>query len=172
MDNIHIIENVLTDDERKKLIEDSIPLLLSSEEMGEIHKGRRYPGKQTFADLHLDSKFRSVVYKMLNIIFEKTGLILDVSSVWVNLTNGNKDIIAWHNHTSDYTLVYYMKTFPFFSNGTLFEEPMGFVKAPQNSILVFPAKLRHTAPPSPFPFRFRRYTMAMDLNIVDWQAYG
>ena len=160
MDNIHIIENVLTDDERKKLIEDSIPLLLSSEEMGEIHKGRRYPGKQTFADLHLDSKFRSVVYKMLNIIFEKTGLILDVSSVWVNLTNGNKDIIAWHNHTSDYTLVYYMKTFPFFSNGTLFE--VGLTKAPQNSVLIFPGYLNHTAPSS--PFRFSRYTMAFNLK--------
>ena len=163
MGKIYLIKNVLADDERKKLIEDSIPLLLSSEEMGEIHKGRRYPGKQTFADLHLDSKFRSVVYKMLNIIFEKTGLILDVSSVWVNLTNGNKDIVAWHNHTSDYTLVYYMKTFPFFSNGTLFREPIGFVKAPQNSLILFPGRLEHTAPSS--LFRFSRYTVAINLNI-------
>ena len=104
-----------------------------------------------------------IIIIVLNIIFEKTGLILDVSSVWVNLTNGNKDIIAWHNHTSDYTLVYYMKTFPFFSNGTLFREPIGFVKAPQNSLILFPGRLEHTAPSS--LFRFSRYTVAINLNI-------
>ena len=70
---------------------------------------------------------------------------------WINWTNGKKKDIQWHNHkdSGDLSLVYYMKTFPFFSNGTLFRRWM--VKAPQNSILIFPCHIEHTAPTCPFP---------------------
>ena len=161
---IHLIKNVFTNKQRRKLLKDCQPLI--------VDMGPQFPGRQTYAELHLHPDFTSSMNDILGIVYKEIGLSLVISKSWANWTNGNKKDIAWHIHPSQYSLVYYMKTFPFFSNGTLFEEPMGFVKAPQNSILVFPAKLRHTAPPSPFPFRFGRYTMAMDLNIVDWQAYG
>ena len=62
----------------------------------------------------------------------------------------------------DYSCVYYMKMFPFFSNGTLFKD-YGLVKAKENSLLCFPSHLDHSTPSS--PLRFKRYSWAMDLNI-------
>ena len=99
---------------------------------------------------------------MLELVYKRTGLVLEVSKSWVNWTNGSKKDIAWHIHPSQYSLVYYMKTpLPFFNNGTLFRK--GLFKAPQNSIIVFPGSMEHTAPSS--PFRFNRYSLAMELNI-------
>ena len=72
--------------------------------------------------------------------------------------------LSWHSHyTNDnvsFASVYYLQTLPFFSNGTLFEDR--FVRAPQNSMIIFPAHLVHTAPTS--PFRFDRYTLSLNLN--------
>ena len=154
----HLIKNVLTKDQRKYMIKESIPLLKSFKVQGD----RRYPGKQTRETLYLNPKFKPFINRMLELIYKRTGLVLEVSKSWVNWTNGNKKDIAWHSHSCDYALVYYMRTpLPFFSNGTLFRE--GLIKAPQNSLILFPSHLEHTAPTS--PFRFDRYTMAMDLNI-------
>ena len=147
--------NVLSNQERKKLIKDCQPLL---QDLGE-----EYPGKQTKCGLHLHPDFLSPIKDMVRIIFKETGLDLVVADMaWINWTNGSKKDVAWHTHECDYALVYYIKTpLPFFSNGTLFED--GFVRAPQNSMIIFPAHLIHTAPSS--PFRFDRYTMAINLNI-------
>ena len=38
MDKIHLIKNVLADDERKKLIEDSIPLLKNEKQLSDNFK--------------------------------------------------------------------------------------------------------------------------------------
>ena len=63
------------------------------------------------------------------------------------------------DNKAEWVAVYYIKTQPYFDNGTEFEH--GVIKTPQNSLLLFPASLNHTAPTS--PFRFDRYTMALDL---------
>ena len=151
------IHNVLSNKDRKKLIKDCQPLLQDL--------GKEFPGKQTYGDLHLHPDFISPIKDMIRIIVKETGLDLVVGDMaWINWTNGSKKDIRWHVHTHscDYASVYYMKTpLPFFSNGTLFED--GFVRAPQNSMIIFPANLVHTAPTS--PFRFDRYTMSMNLNI-------
>ncbi len=153
---MHLIENVFTNQQRKKLIKDCQPLL--------VEFGDRYPGRQTHATLHLHPDFISPIKDMIRIIVQETGLDLVVADkAWINWTNGNKKDITWHTHPCDYALVYYMKTpLPFFSNGTLFRN--GLFKAPQNSMIIFPAKVEHTAPTS--PFRFDRYTLAVNLNIV------
>ena len=163
MDKIHLIKNVLADDERKKLIEDSIPLLKNEKQLSEyFKKDGGFPGKQTFSDLYLNSKFAFSFNHMVDMIFKETGLNLEIRAAWVNCTNGKNKDMCWHSHRHDYALVYYMKTpLPFFSNGTLFRN--GLFKAPQNSMIIFPAEVEHTAPTS--PFRFDRYTMALDLNI-------
>ena len=60
--------------------------------------------------------------------------------------------------------VYYLKTLPFFSNGTLFED--GFVRAPQNSMIIYPSTVLHATPMYPFPF-IDRYVMSIDLNFMN-----
>ena len=150
---MYIIKNVFTDGQRYKLIKDCQPLLLQW--------GKKYPGRQTHSQIHLHPDFISPIQEMVRIIFQETGLNFVISKSWINCTNGKKKDIAWHRHSCDYALVYYIKTpLPFFSNGTLFED--GFVRAPQNSMIIFPAHLVHTAPTS--PFRFDRYTLSLNLN--------
>ena len=157
METVHLIENVLTHDKRKKLLRDALPLLMV--------RGPNFPGKQTHSRIHMLSFFRSTLNDIVGIVQEKTGLDLVIGDSWINWTNGKKKDFSWHDHTKpigcDYALVYYLKTFPFFSNGTVFRG--GFVKAPQNSLILFPSHLEHSAPTS--PLRFDRYTLAMDLNI-------
>tara|TARA_B100000287_G_scaffold58288_1_gene51227 strand:+ start:251 stop:802 length:552 start_codon:yes stop_codon:yes gene_type:complete len=172
MDKIYVIKNVLKEKERKKLLEDSIHLLVGTKELREIFKtNSEYPGKQTAPDLHKRPEFQPLMEKIasqagakISLNSGRTHITLEMKAAWVNWTNGTNKDICWHNHSRyDYSIVYYLKTFPFFSNGTLFREPIGFIKAPQNSMLVLPGHLDHTAPTS--PFRFNRYTVAIDLNI-------
>ena len=159
---MYIIKNVFTDGQRHKLLKDVQPLLVDGTTLAAYYKSfHRYPGKQTHDTLHLHPDFISPIQAMVRIIFQEIGLNFVVSKSWINWTNGKKKDIVWHRHYCDYALVYYIKTpLPFFSNGTLFED--GFVRAPQNSMIIFPAHLVHTAPTS--PFRFDRYTLAGELN--------
>ena len=151
---IHLIKNVFTNKQRRKLLKDCQPLI--------VDMGPQFPGRQTYAELHLHPDFTSSMNDILGIVYKEIGLSLVISKSWANWTNGNKKDIAWHIHHSQYSLVYYMKTpLPFFNNGTLFRK--GLFKAPQNSIIVFPGSMEHTAPSS--PFRFNRYSLAMELNI-------
>ncbi len=162
-----VIKNILTNKERKKLIEDCQQFLYDSSQLNVICKDQTYyPGKQTLPNLHIKYQFKNISTYFCDIIKKESGLNLEVArkGCWINWTNGKKKDINWHTHTGDgdYAVVYYIKTFPFFSNGTLFKD--GLIKAPQNSLLFFPAHILHSAPSS--PLRFERYTLAMNLNIV------
>ena len=159
---VKVIKNVLTNDERKKLLEDVQPLLVDGTSVYLGDPGNRYPGKQTHETLHLHPDFIPTLNDMVELVSKEMGKRFEVEKAWINWTNGKRKDIAWHTHECDYAAVYYMKTFPFFSNGTLFKD--GLIKTPQNSILIFPADMKHTAPSS--PLRFERYTLAMNLNIV------
>ena len=46
---------------------------------------------------------------------------------------------------------------------SVFED--GFYRSPQNSIIIFPSATQHAMPTYPFPY-FKRYSLAMDLNIL------
>ena len=155
-----IIKNVLTNNERKKLIKDCQSYLLDANQLKKEFGDEDYPGKQTEANLQNIPCFKDpidkIVFKIANVL--KQHLVLQ--KAWINCTNGKKKDISWHNHSHvPLTAVYYMKIFPLFSNGTLFKD--GFIKTSQNSILVTPGYLNHTAPSS--PLRFDRYTLALDL---------
>ena len=153
-----LIENVLTQKERKKLIKDCKPLVYD--------QGPTSPGFQSdwvqqegsgcsqFQNVH--NKFLDIAQRELN-----TRLKWDVS--WFLYTKGKIENNCWHNHPVDYVGVYYMQTFPFLTNGTLFKD--GFFEAPQNSLLIFSGYLSHAAPSCPFPFR--RYTMSLNWNKDD-----
>ena len=162
---IKIVKNVLTNKERKKLIEDAKPYLIDGEDLDRLGMENPYwffCGKQTTAsDFEDIPAFKDSINKILTKIRKKIDKDLIIDRAWVNWTNGKKKDMGWHTHWAfPYAAVYYMKTFPFFSNGTLFED--GLTKAPQNSVLIFPGYLNHTAPSS--PLRFDRYSMAFNLR--------
>ena len=60
-------------------------------------------------------------------------------------------------------MVYYMKTTPFLNSGTLFrdESKSEFLRAPQNSLILFDPRVEHSPPASFLPFQ--RYSLVMDL---------
>ena len=103
--------------------------------------------------------------KILDKILKETNLDLKIYRSWVKWSNGKENQMNWHSHYPSQPVwavaVYYIKTLPFFSSGTLFED--GFVRAPQNSMIIFPAHLLHTTPKYPFPF-VDRYVMSIDLS--------
>ena len=152
-----IINNVLTNKERKDLIKFSQPYLKNF--------GPDYPGKQTPGNIFKYHQFKDIHYKILSTCVKKLKLTLEISRSWINLTNGRKKETYWHNHPSDYTLVYFIQTLPFFNSGTLFREK--FIRVKQNGIVIFPGKIEHAAPSYPFPF-FERYSLAMELNIINY----
>lgn len=161
------IHNVLSNRERKKIIKDVKPLLMDSEQLQRNYNhSYDYPGKQTDSQLHLRPQFSSAIKKILDKVIKETGIDLLVYQSWVKWSNGREDQMNWHSHYPlqpvSFASVYYLKTLPFFSNGTLFED--GFVQVPQNSMIIFPAHLLHTTPKYPFPF-IDRYVMSINLNI-------
>ena len=158
---IYRINNVFDNEKRKDILERSKKYLRDHKEFvdsGDLHPELRLPGKQTSPNLHKKIPFANDILKVI-----KNNLDLDlvVINSWVNWTDGNKKDLNWHNHKAfDYAGVYYLRIpFPFFNNGTLCEDK--FYKASQNSLLLFPGRMNHTAPSS--PFRFHRYTLAMNL---------
>ena len=118
----------------------------------------------THPTVHLHPDFKWAYQIILSRIKEVVGKECVCVKSWMNTSNGDKDNLSWHNHRQvDYAGVYYLKIpFPFFSNGTLFKDH-GFIKAKENSMIVFPGHFMHTTPSS--PLRFKRYSMALDLNI-------
>jgi len=174
MNDVYLIENILEDTKREKLIKDVQPLLLSGKEFQKLFPDMEYkPGKRTLAELYSHPDFREVqqsIVDKINQYFYSLFLLLKenrfninakVHKSWIFSTRGQREF--WHTHPeADWAAVYYIKTVPFFDNGTLFRS--GLVKASQNSLLVFPGHLEHTAPT--FPFRFNRYTWGMDLTVV------
>ena len=162
MDSL-LIKDVLTDRQRKYVLKYSIPLLIEGNEISKrLSNSKIFPGKQTRSNLHELPYFNEIHSIFLKYIRQSTNHDYTITKSWVNWTNGSKKDICWHNHERECKLsaVYYLKTpLPFFSNGTLFRT--GLVKTPQNSLLIFPSYMEHTAPSS--PFRFSRYTLAMNL---------
>lgn len=155
----HIIKNVLTDNERKKLIKDCQPYLLDGKILN-LKFGGNYPGRQTENFIYDIPCFKDPIDKIGREIGRVLEKDLVLKRVWINWTNGELKNIAWHNHpNADISAVYYMTKY---TCGTQFED--SFVKAELNSLLVFPSNLLHTAPASSFRYeRYDRYTMALDM---------
>jgi len=157
---IYRIDNILDDEFRKRILERSKEYLMT---LDDFHRTRRdtklvdLPGKQTPPDLHIQLTYGP---PLLSAISKSIGINFTIKKSWVNWTNGDKREMCWHTHDSDYAGVWYLKTpVPFFSNGTIIEDK--FYRAPQNSLLLFPGHMKHTAPSS--PLRLDRYTLGMDL---------
>ena len=162
MYKFHLIKRIFTRKERREFIKKVDPLLEeNSSYLHDIAPGK-YPGRQTLPDLHLNSNFKFEHDRLMKRILDKTGFHMEIDKSWVNRTDCSKKDINWHNHNNcPYTCVYYLKTIPFFTSGSMFRH--GFVRAPENSLLLFPGSVEHTIPT--FPLRFGRYTLAMDLHF-------
>ena len=85
---------------------------------------------------------------------------LKIKNSWIAFSTG-KNEVDFHNHDSDYSLVYYMKTNKQ-NSGTQFKE--GFIKVNQNDALVFNSMLYHKVPKY-FPHEDRK-TLVLELNKI------
>ena len=164
MKNVHIIENIFTNQERQQLLKSIDPLLVDGNRLSSFYGQRpgEFPGKQTHSSLHLHSDFEWMHNRFLQDIKKNLNLDLKVVRSWGNWTDGSQKV-NWHTHPADWCGVYYLKTFPFINSGTKFEKK--FVRAPQNSLLLFPCNLLHSAPNKSL-FRYSRYSIALDCNTV------
>ena len=156
------ILNVLSNKDRKKFIKDIKPFV-------KVHVNENnitFTGKQTLSNLHEQPMFASLMNNIIDKIKKEIKLNLEIRRSWVKWSNGKEEQMNWHHHyvykDTSFAAVYYLKTIPFFSSGTLFKD--GFVRAPQNSMIIFPSHVLHTTPRHPFPF-IDRYVMGMDLNF-------
>ena len=177
--DLYKIDNIFTKDQRERLIEDSKPLFLDGAEYAKhiastgLNKAYGFGYQEGFnwyrithSTINLHPNFKWAHEIILSKIKEVIGKDCVCMKSWMNISNGNRDNgnLTWHSHRRfDYAGVYYLKIpFPFFSNGTLFKDH-GFIKAKENSMIVFPGHFMHTTPSS--PLRFKRHTWALDLNI-------
>jgi hypothetical protein len=160
MKKIIVIENILHKSERVDLINKSKKMLIDGEELRKKYSLLFYPGKQTDPNLHLLEEFKIFHKKILRKIKEKSDLDFQIKKSWVNFSNGSD--VCWHDHNCNYALVYYAKTIPFINNGTIFKDNIK-VNVKQNSMLLFPGSLVHSAPKFKIPFD--RYTLAMELDF-------
>ena len=91
------IHNVLSNQERKKIIKDVKPFLMTSEQLqSNYNHSYDYPGKQTDSVLHLRPEFSSTIKKILDKVIEEIGMDLQVYQSWVKWSNGREDQMNWH----------------------------------------------------------------------------
>ena len=194
---IYKVKEVLSEKERKSLIRKVHPLLIDNNKMSKVFgtpdnldksinsKKVRYPGKQTHPDLDLDRNFEPLISKIIKKAEIASGIPLICNGGWITETNGID--VSWHIHPTNlrgrgnhFSISYYIKMFPMFSNGTVFMKGFSkqmpndgsvlsknmqteFIKTYQNSFIMFPRDIPHTNPKS--PLRFSRYVMALDVGI-------
>ena len=164
---IEIIDNIFSEEERKKLIDLSQPLLVPSErfQASAFENGyprKFYPGKQSFPTVHLHPDFQYYFNHIVELV-NSTGIRVKIKEAWVNYHDAPRPL-NWHIHFkegSDYCVIYYMKT-NWIDSGTVFRDK--FVKVPQNSLLLFPCHLEHSVPRN--LLRLKRYTLAIDLTSI------
>tara|TARA_B100000287_G_scaffold367192_1_gene362806 strand:- start:790 stop:1293 length:504 start_codon:yes stop_codon:yes gene_type:complete len=164
---VHHLFNVFSEQERKKILTDAKKYLTTIDD----YPDQFYPGRQS-KNLMPRPELQWVHDRLIKAAYRVVGRV-KINRFWINETTGNKKDLSWHNHIdnqgTDYGSVYYLKSIPFY-DGTLFEDQ--FVKAPQNSLLIFPAHLKHTAPSLPRynPLRLKRYTMSADFKKIYFDA--
>jgi len=161
-----ILNNVFSKEHRKKLIEDCEPLLLGKEQLQNRFNQSFPPSKQTPGSLHIHPKFQHTCYRLSVILKKKFSPNLYVENAWINWNSGKKDEMCWHNHPYvPYFCIYYIKTTRFINNGTMYMKNGSeyFFRSRSNSMVIFPGAMYHSVPSYSLPFK--RYTLAMDLNI-------
>ena len=92
-----------------------------------------------------------------------SGRDVKIDRMWGKWINGEKEHMNWHHHLpNDYSTVYYLKVPSFMRNGTLFEE-QGLVRTEENSLLIFPSRLKHSSPS--YFWKGDRYIVSADFVV-------
>ena len=146
--NYFILKNIFSEKIRKKMINDSKDLIKLRENIWFC------------PDITTHKKFKKQIEKLALQTAQKIKSNLKIKNSWIAYSTGKSEIDI-HNHDSDYSLVYYMKTNKK-NSGTHFKD--GFVKVNQNDALVFNSILYHKTP-SYFPYEDRR-TLVLELNKI------
>ena len=161
VDDIHLINNILTIKSRNKLVEELQHLLVDGSTISAFYGRPFTPGRQTYPTLHLHPSFKELVENITEKIKSVIGRDVKVDRMWGKWINGEKDHMNWHNHLpNDYSIVYYLKVPSFMRNGTLFKG-RGLIKGKENSLVIFPSKLDHSSPI--YFWKTDRYVVAGDL---------
>ena len=170
MVEFYLIKDIFTRKQRREIIKKVQPFLIDGAKYAEIIRktepnyGSGYSegfiwNKKTHTTLLYNPKFHEEHLIFRKRINENAKLNLELTRSWINLTTGRKKRLVWHNHIpSHYSGVYYLKSLPI-RDGTLFKDH-GFIKSPENSLLLFPSYLMHCTPAS--RLRLPRYSWAMD----------
>ena len=146
--NSFILKNIFSDKIRKKMISDSKKLI-------------RLKDNIWFCpDITVHKNFKKQIEKLALQTAQKVKSNLKIKNSWIAFSTG-KNEVDFHNHDSDYSLVYYMKTNKQ-NSGTQFKE--GFIKVNQNDALVFNSMLYHKVPKY-FPHEDRK-TLVLELNKI------
>ena len=107
--SIHIIDNIFSNKQRKKLIKDSHPHFFVGGEDSDLNKGRL---KTSYLHLHKD--FKSPSRQIVSLFEKDLKVRLEIANLWITSTRGES--IPYHTHYFDYSCVYYMKTNPLLRN--------------------------------------------------------
>ena len=74
LDEIQLIDNIISDEERERLIEVSKPLLVSGAEMARMSGIKiEYPGSQTLSNLHRNPEFDYLHNEIMRSIKKDNG---------------------------------------------------------------------------------------------------
>ena len=164
VDDIYLIKDLLTTASRNKLVEELQHLLVEGSTLASFYGNSSTPGRQTHATLHLHPSFKELGEYIIEQVKDVSGKDVKIDRMWGKWMNGKKEHMNWHDHLpSDYSIVYYLKVPPFMKNGTLFEEK-GLVRTEENSLLIFPSRLKHTSPS--YFWKGDRYVISADYFVL------
>ena len=146
--DLFIIKNVFSEYKRKKMIQNSKKII-------KLKKGKWF-----CPDITKHKNYKKLVEELALNTAKIVKFNLKIKNSWIAYSTGEKEI-GFHNHNSDYSLVYYMQTKPN-NSGTMFKN--NFIKVDQNNALIFNSKLYHKVPKY-FPKSDRR-TLVLELNKI------
>lgn len=151
LQNISLVKNIFSKKEMNKIFKLSKPLVKKI-----LSDTREYPGLQSLPVLQDKKEFKFVLNRLLKTFDKKE---YRVSAGWINFTCG--DYINWHNHPTNYSIVYFLKNKD--SSGTMFKFDDKIIKTTmeENSAIIFPSNYIHSAPNS--DIKIDRWSIVLDL---------
>ena len=146
--NCIMLKKVFTEKIRKEMIKNSKKIL------------KKKKGCWFCPDITEHEKFKNYIEQLALSAANNVKSNLKIKNSWIAYSTGEKEI-DFHNHNSDYSLVYYMQTNSK-NSGTMFKN--GFVKSKQNDALIFDSALFHKVPN--YKPKSDRRTLVLELNKI------
>ena len=121
--------------------------------------GMSFPSLQTVPDLHHYKELEPLVEKLKEYIKRNFNVV----KCWSLYTEGEES--GWHHHTTDLTVVYYLKNKE--SLGTVFfkKNKMDCQKGPENSLIIFKDEVHRPPLIKKGTPKLNRYTVSLDISF-------